>query len=297
MVLVVHDGPWSRDSYGFSPLHQWLANRGYAVLSVNFRGSNGFGKAFLNAGNREWGGRMQEDLLDAIQWAVANGVAQPDHVAIMGSGFGGYAVLAGLAFAPDQFRCAAAFNAPANLTTLVEGAPAARRDDWYLRVGDTRTAEGRRLLRGRSPLGRASQMRQPLLLAMGAHDARSSRAEFDQITQSLRGRSIALTSLVFPEEGAHLARPQNRLAHLAVMEQFLGTCLGGRVEPVGSAFEGANLIAFDGASTVTGLSAFARRPAAPPAQPTAQEIEAPIETSSVPVTPLAAPPAPTKDDN
>ncbi len=288
LVLVVHDGPWSRDSYGFNPLHQWLANRGYAVLSVNFRGSSGFGKAFLNAGNREWGGRMQEDLIDATQWAVENGVAQPERVAIMGSGFGGYAVLAGLAFAPDQFRCAAAFNAPTNLTVAVEGTPAARRDDWYLRVGDTRTAEGRRLLRGRSPLGRANQIRQPLLLAMGARDARVSRAEFDQVAQSLRRRNVALTSLVFPEEGAQLARPQNRLAYLAVLEHFLGSCLGGRVEPVGGAFDGASMIAYDGATSVPGLSAFARRPVT---QPTAQEFEAPIPAHTVPeVTPLAAPP-------
>ncbi|NJO32917.1 MAG: S9 family peptidase, partial [Rhodospirillales bacterium] len=135
MVLLVHGGPWARDGYGYHAQHQWLANRGYAVMSVNFRGSTGFGEAFLNAGNREWGGRMQEDLLDAVQWAVTNGIAQADRVAIVGQGFGGYAALAGLAFAPDQFRCAASYGAPANLSAVVEGSPASARDAYYLRVG------------------------------------------------------------------------------------------------------------------------------------------------------------------
>jgi dipeptidyl aminopeptidase/acylaminoacyl peptidase len=272
LVLLPHDGPWMRDSYGFNALHQWLANRGYAALSVNFRGSTGFGKAFLNAGNGQWGGRMQDDLLDAAQWAVENGVAQPDRIAVFGSGFGGYAALAGLAFTPEQFRCAAAYGAPANLIALVGEAPTRDRDEWMLRIGDVRTAEGRASLRERSPLTRAAQMRRPLLLAMGGRDALASRAEFDQIAQSLRGRHIQLSSLVFPDEGANLVLPQNRLAFYAALEHFLSGCLGGRAEPVGGAFEGANMIVFDGAAIAPGLSAFARRAAAPPPQPTAQRI-------------------------
>lgn len=274
LVLAPHSGPWSRDSYGFNPLHQWLANRGYAVLSVNFRGSTGLGKAFLNAGNGQWGARMQDDLLDAAQWAVENGVAQPDRIAIVGAGFGGYAALAGLAFTPEQFRCAAAYGAPANLTAMVDGAPLRQREDMLLRVGDVRTAEGRSALRERSPLMRASQMRRPLLLAMGGRDAFASRAEFDQIAQSLRGRRIELSSVVFPDEGATLARPQNRLAYYAVLEHFLGNCLGGRVEPVGGAFEGATMLVYDGANIAPGLSAFSRRAAPPPQaapQPTADD--------------------------
>lgn len=271
LVLAPHDGPWSRDSYGFNPLHQWLANRGYAVLSVNFRGSLGFGKAFLNAGNNEWGGRMQDDLLDAVHWAVERGIAQPDRIAIVGSGFGGYAALAGLAFTPEQFSCAAAYGAPSNLSTLVEAAPVRSREEWLLRVGDVRTPQGRSALRERSPVVRASQMRRPLLLALGGRDSRASRVEFDQIAQSLRARRIELTSVVFPDEGRELVAPQNRLAYYAVLEHFLAGCLGGRAEPVGTALEGAAMSVYDGAATAPGLSAFARRPAAT-ARPMAQRL-------------------------
>ena len=280
LVIAPHDGPWSRDVYGFSALHQWLANRGYAVLSVNFRGSTGFGEAFLNAGNREWGGRMQEDLLDALQWVIDNGVAQSDRIAILGDGFGGYAALAGLTFTPEQFRCAAAYGAPANLNRLVEAAPAAEREAWYLRVGDVRTVEGRQALRGRSPSQRVGQIRRPLLLGLGARDRVATQAEFDQTALSLRARRTPLISLMFPDEGA-LTRPQNRLAYAAVLEHFLGDCLGGRVEPVGTAFSGASMIAFDGATSVPGLQAFARRPATAPAAPT----QAPIATEGIVATP------------
>jgi dipeptidyl aminopeptidase/acylaminoacyl peptidase len=269
LVIAPHGGPWSRDSYGFNALHQWLANRGYAVMSVNFRGSTGFGKAFLNQGNREWGGRMQDDLLDAVQWAIANGVAQADHVAIVGAGYGGYAALAGLAFTPEQFRCAASFGAPAQLASMLETVPGferAQREELYLRVGDARTGEGRQLLRERSPLIHAAQIRRPLLLAIGARDLRASRAEFDYVAQAVRARNVALSYIVYPEEGAQLTAP-NRLAYYAVLEHFLGDCLGGRVEPPGASFEGASLIAYAGAEGVPGLSAFARRlPAPAPAE-------------------------------
>lgn len=274
LVVLPHSGPWARDAYGFNTMHQWLANRGYAVLSVNFRGSTGFGEAFLNAGNREWGGRMQEDLLDAVAWAVSGGIAQADHIALVGSGFGGYAAVAGLAFTPEQFRCAAAYGAPGNLMSVVETAPAPVRDAWYLRVGDTRTAEGRQLLRERSTVQRAGQIARPLFLALGARDAGAPRAEFDALAQSLRGRRIGLTSIVFQSEGAELVRPQDRLAYFAVLEQFLGDCLGGRIEPVGAAFEGAEMQVYDGAASVPGLQAFARRAAAP--QPAAAEQEEPL---------------------
>jgi dipeptidyl aminopeptidase/acylaminoacyl peptidase len=275
LALVPHDGPWARDSYGFNALHQWLANRGYAALSVNVRGSTGFGKAFLNAGNREWGGRAQEDLLDAVQWAVENGVAEPDRVAVVGSGFGGYATLAGLAFAPDQFRCGVSYSAPANLFSMLDAAPALLRPALYQRVGDARASEGRQLLRAHSPLFRASQIRSPLLLALGGRDPRAPRSEADQIAHALRLRGSGLTYLVFPDEGRELVRPQNRLSYLAVLEHFLGDCLGGRVEPVGAAFEGAAIHVYDGAVNVPGLSAFARRPAPRPAAQEAAPAAAP----------------------
>ncbi len=282
LVLVPHDGPWARDSYGFNPMHQWLANRGYAVLSVNFRGSTGFGEAFVTAGNREWGGRIQEDLQDALQWAIDNGVAQSDRIAIIGAGFGGYTAIAGLTFTPELFRCAVAYGAPTNLSRLVEAAPPSLRDTWYLRVGDTRTVEGRQALRGRSPAPRVGQIRKPLLIGVGSLDRVGSRAEFDQIALSLRRRSIPLTSIVFPDEGGDFVRPQNRLAFAAVAEQFLSDCLGGRVEPVGAAFEGANMQVFDGATTAPGLQAFQRRPAS--VQPTS-DVRTPVSADGVAVAP------------
>jgi dipeptidyl aminopeptidase/acylaminoacyl peptidase len=264
LVLAVHDGPWARDFYGFSAMHQWLANRGYAVMSVNFRGSTGFGKAFLSAGDGEWGGRMQEDLLDALHWAIANGVAEPDRVAIVGVGFGGYAALSGLAGAPDQFRCGASFGAPVSLPALVDGVPVQQRDEWYRRVGDPRTPEGRDRLRSRSPQPRA--IRDPLLLSSGGRDRGAPMALTDQFAAIARVRG-ALTYLVFPNEAHDLRQPRNRLSYLAVLEHFLGDCLGGRVEPVGASFEGAEMIVYDGAINVPGLSAFARRPPAPPPAP------------------------------
>ena len=277
LVLLPHDGPWARDSYGFDPAHQWLANRGYAVLSVNFRGSAGFGKAFLNAGNREWGARIQEDLADAAEWAVAERIAEQDRIAIVGAGFGGYAVLSGLAFTPDQYRCGASFAAPANLFTMLDRSPMWRRDQFYQRVADARTDAGRQVLRVRSPAFHAGRITSPLLLSYGARDPRLTRSESDQVAQAVRLRGI-LTYLVFPDEGRELVRPQNRLSYLAVLEHFLGDCLGGRVEPVGASFEGAAIHVYDGAVNVPGLSAFSRRPPRPVVQPTAQAVEDAEET-------------------
>lgn len=271
LVLLPHDGPWARDSYGFDALHQWLANRGYAVLSVNYRGSAGFGKAFLNAGNGEWGGAMQQDLADAAEWAVTQRIAEEDRIAIVGWGFGGYAALSGLAFTPDQYRCGASFAAPANLFAMLDLTPASRRDQFYQRVADARTEAGRQLLRVRSPAFHAGRIRSPLLLAYGARDPRLTRGETDQVAQAVRLRGI-LTYLAFPDEGHELVRTQNRLSYLAVLEHFLGDCLGGRVEPVGASFEGAAINVYDGAVNVPGLSAFSRRAARPVVQPTVQDL-------------------------
>ncbi|MFZ2030791.1 MAG: prolyl oligopeptidase family serine peptidase [Vitreimonas sp.] len=295
MVVIPHDGPWARDSYGFNSLHQWLANRGYAVLSVNFRGSAGFGKAFLNAGNREWGGRMQDDLLDAVQWAIRSRVAEPDRIAIAGAGFGGYAALLQMA-TTQQFRCGVSLGGPASLPSMLDTWPASlasMRDQIFYRVGDPRTAEGRQMLRDRSPLSRAGQIRNPLLLALGLHDANASRAEADQIALALRARGTGLTYVVFPDEGAALTRTPDRLSFLAIVEHFLGDCLGGRVEPVGQAFEGASIFAYDGAYNVPGLSAFARRLAAPIAAPDAVVDQTPLE---VPVENQLAVPSPPNGD-
>ncbi|MBC7769213.1 MAG: S9 family peptidase [Phycisphaerales bacterium] len=266
LVIVPHGGPWERDSYGFNPLHQWLANRGYAVLSVNFRGSAGLGKSFLNAGNTEWGGRIRDDLADARRWAAANGVAQPDRVAIIGSGFGGYAALGALAFSPEEFRCGASYNGPGNLFAWLDTSSPSARAGLYHRIGDARATEGRDTLRRHSPLFHATQIRAPLLLGVGAREGRGLRGEADQIAQAVRARRGNLTYLLFPDEGRELVRPANRQSYLAVLEHFLGDCLGGRIEPVGASFEGAVMQVYDGAMNVPGLSAFARRPAPPSAE-------------------------------
>lgn len=259
LVVTALSSPWARESFGFNAMHQWLANRGYAVLSVNTRGSSGFGKAFLNAGNREWGGRVQEDLLDATQWAIDNRVAAPNRIAIVGSGFGGYAALAGMTFHPERFRCGASFGGFANLFSWIDAAPASVRESLYARVGDPRSADGRQTLRAQSPLFEAGQIRNPLLMAFGAEDRTLSRAESDQIAQAVRARGGGLTYVMFPGEGRELLGSQNRLSYFAVLEHFLGDCLGGRVEPVGAAFEGAEMEVYDGAVNVPGLSAFVRR--------------------------------------
>ena len=258
LVLLVHDGPWARDGYGFSAEHQWLANRGYAVLSVNFRGSTGFGKAFVNAGNREWGAKMQQDLLDAAAWAVSQGVAAPERVAIMGGGYGGYAVLSGLAFTPEAFACGVARAAPANLEAMLAGARPALRPELEtlaLRVGDPRTREGRALLRERSPLRRAGRIVDPLLLAYGENDVRVPRAETDQLLGTLRSQEAPATFLSFAGEGARFESAANRLAYFAVTEAFLGQCLGGRVEPFGDDLARSSLRVRLGADRVEGLEA------------------------------------------
>jgi dipeptidyl aminopeptidase/acylaminoacyl peptidase len=242
-------------------LHQWLANRGYAALSINFRGSLGFSKAFVNAGNGEWGGRVQNDIADAVRWAVDSRVAREDRVAILGAGFGGYLALAGVALSPGQYRCSASFGGPINLGSFVEQTPAPTREEIRARIGDARTPEGRQALRDASPLFRANRVENAVLLALGGRDARLVRGEFDQFAQALRSRESGLTYAVFPGEGRELRQPANRLAYYAILEHFLGDCLGGREEPVGAAFEGARIDVFDGAVNVPGLSAFARRPA------------------------------------
>jgi dipeptidyl aminopeptidase/acylaminoacyl peptidase len=295
LVVLTHAGPWARDSYGFSALHQWLANRGYAVLSVNFRGSLGFGKAFLNAGNREWGGRMQDDLSDAVQWAIEHGVAQPDRIAIMGNSYGGYSALAGLSFTPDRFACGVSYNGVINLSTMFDAIPpywAAYREELYLRVGDPRTPDGRQMLRERSPLAHADRIGKPLLLAQGTHDPRVSRVDAELLASSLRARGGPLVFVQYPDEGYGLARAPNRLSFFAVTEYFLAHCLGGRTEPVGNAFQGASMQVMDGAATVPGLAPFARKPP-PPVTDTSTETDGDVLPLDAPAPVTAAPmPAP-----
>jgi dipeptidyl aminopeptidase/acylaminoacyl peptidase len=256
MVLYVHGGPWGRDRWGYNAVHQWLANRGYAVLSVNFRASTGFGKAFINAGNRQWGAAMHDDLIDAVDWAIAEGIADPERVAIMGGSYGGYATLAGVTFTPLKFACGVDIVGPSNLVTLLETVPAYWKPQievFTTRVGDHRTEAGRAFLTERSPLTYAERIARPLLIGQGANDPRVKQAESDQIVQAMRGKGIPVTYVLYPDEGHGFARPENRLSFNALAEAFLAQCLGGRYEPFGDAFAGSTITVPVGAEGVPGL--------------------------------------------
>jgi dipeptidyl aminopeptidase/acylaminoacyl peptidase len=231
MVLNVHGGPWARDGWGYDPEAQWFANRGYACLQVNFRGSTGYGKEFLNAGNREWGGRMHDDLVDAVGWAVERGVADPERVAIYGGSYGGYAALVGATFTPDLFRCAVDIVGPSNIITLIESVPPYWKPliaTFTERVGDPETEPD--FLKSRSPLYFVDRIRIPLLIAQGANDPRVKQAESEQIVSAMKERGVDHEYLLFEDEGHGFAHPENRLKFYAAAEKFLAKHLGGRVE-------------------------------------------------------------------
>jgi len=231
MVLNVHGGPWARDAWGFNPEAQWLANRGYLCVQVNFRGSTGYGKAFVNAGDREWGGRMHDDLVDAVAFATGQGWADPARVAIYGGSYGGYAALVGAAFTPELFCCAVDIVGPSNLKTLIETIPAYWAPmiaQFHRSVGDP--AKDADFLWSRSPLSRADNISIPLLIAQGANDPRVKQAESEQIVAALVEAGIEHEYLLFPDEGHGFAKPENRLRFYAAAERFLARHLGGRAE-------------------------------------------------------------------
>jgi dipeptidyl aminopeptidase/acylaminoacyl peptidase len=257
MVLDVHGGPWARDTWGFNPIHQWLANRGYAVLSVNFRGSTGFGKEFLNAGNREWAGKMHDDLLDAVEWAVKQKIADPKRITILGGSYGGYATLVGLTFSPDVFACGVDIVGPSNILTLLSTIPPYWQPMVQMfkdRVGDFSTREGKEFLEQRSPLSHVERITRPLLIGQGANDPRVKQAESDQIVRLMQQKEIPVTYVLYPDEGHGFARPENRLSFNAVVEAFLAEHLGGRFEPIGDDFDGSSITVPAGAAGVPGLS-------------------------------------------
>jgi len=257
MVLLVHGGPWARDDWGFDPQHQLLANRGYAVLSVNYRGSTGFGKEFVNAGNQEWAGKMHDDLLDAVAWAEKEKIADRDKVAIMGGSYGGYATLVGLTFTPEEFACGVDIVGPSSIVTLLNTIPpywAPAIQQFKDRVGDHTTEEGRKFLDERSPLHRVSAIKRPLLIGQGANDPRVKQSEADQIVAAMEEKNIPVTYVLYPDEGHGFARPENRLSFFAVTEAFLAENLGGRYEPVGDAFSNSTIEVPHGAADVPGLS-------------------------------------------
>jgi len=264
LVLCVHGGPWERDSWGFDETHQLLANRGYAALSVNFRGSSGFGKEFINAGDGEWGRKMEHDLLDAVRWSMKSGIADPNRIAIMGLSYGGYATLSALANTGDIFSCGVDICGPSNLTSFLLALPDYWRPSLEIklqRVGDYRTEEGRRLLFERSPLSKAERINKPLLIAQGENDPRVKKNESEQIVRVLEGRGVPVTYVLFPDEGHGFVRPGNGLAFYAITEAFLAEHLGGRYEPMGSALNGSSITVPVGADRVPGLAqAMAHKP-------------------------------------
>jgi dipeptidyl aminopeptidase/acylaminoacyl peptidase len=257
MVLLVHGGPWARDGFGYNGYHQWLANRGYAVLSVNYRGSTGFGKKFISAGDLQWGRKMHDDLIDAVDWAVKSGVTTADKVAIMGGSYGGYATLAGLTFTPTTFACGVDIVGPSNLFTLLQTIPPyweAGKQQFYKRMGDPTTDAGKALLKERSPLNFAADIQRPLLIGQGANDPRVNVRESEQIVAAMAAKNIPVTYVEFPDEGHGFARPVNNIAFNAVTENFLAKCLSGRAEPIGGALKASTAQVKHGAEFAPGLA-------------------------------------------
>jgi len=231
MVVNVHGGPWARDGWGYNPEAQWLANRGYVCLQVNFRGSTGYGKEFLNAGNKEWGGKMHDDVIDAVNWAVKQGMADPKRVAIFGASYGGYESLVGATFTPDVFTCAVSAMGPSNLMTFIESVPpywTTLLDVMYTRIGNPMTEK--ELLESRSPLFKVDAIKIPMLVAQGANDPRVKQAESEQIVKAMKDKGIAVEYLLFPDEGHGFAKPENHLKFYGAAEKLLSQYLGGRYE-------------------------------------------------------------------
>jgi dipeptidyl aminopeptidase/acylaminoacyl peptidase len=236
-VLVVHGGPWHRDDFSYRRDHQWLADRGYAVLSVNYRGSTGFGKAFITASEKEHAGKMHNDLIDMVEWAIAAGIAQRDRVAIYGGSYGGLASFIGATFTPEVFCCSVPVVGISNLQTLLESIPpywAGFAASMYRSYGDPRTEDGRRLLAERSPIHRVASVTKPMLIFHGANDVRCKVAESDTFAAAMQANGIPVTYVVFPDEGHGFAKPENNLAHIAITEAFFARHLGGACEPAGT---------------------------------------------------------------
>jgi dipeptidyl aminopeptidase/acylaminoacyl peptidase len=237
LVVVPHGGPWSRDGWGYNPLAQFLANRGYAVLMPNFRGSTGYGKKFLNAGNGEWGRKMQDDITWGVKYLAAQGTVNANRVGIMGGSYGGYATLAGVAFTPDLYRAGVDIVGPSNLKTLLDAIPPyweAARKMMYTRMADPATPEGKAWLNERSPLREARKIKAALMVAQGANDPRVNKGEAEQIVVALRDRSFPVEYLLAPDEGHGFARPVNNMALYMAAERFLARHLDGRYQEGGS---------------------------------------------------------------
>lgn len=246
LVLFPHGGPWARDAWGFDAEVQWLANRGYAVLQPNFRGSTGYGKKHLNAGDKQWGLKMHDDLIDAVNWAVKEGIADPKRVGIMGGSYGGYCALAGLTYTPEVFACAVDIVGPSNLKTLILSIPPYWKpmlSMFAVRVGDVNKPEDAKLVAHASPLTYADKIVRPLLIGQGANDPRVKQAESEQIVSAIERNGGSVTYVLYPDEGHGFARPENRTDFNARAEAFLAKYLGGRLEALsGDKYPGSTAV-------------------------------------------------------
>jgi dipeptidyl aminopeptidase/acylaminoacyl peptidase len=257
MVLLVHGGPYWRDEWGFNSTHQWLASRGYAVLSVNYRGSTGFGKAFVTAADREWGGKTHDDLIDAVEWAIGRGFADPKRIGFYGGSYGGYSALVAATKTPEVFACIVDLFGISNLITFMATIPpywGPWFSIWKNRLGDPATEEGRAFLRERSPLNHIERATRPMLIAQGMRDVRVVPAESEQMVKALKANRIPVTYLTFPDEGHGFVRPENRLAFSAVAEAFLAKHLGGQCQLLGNDFAGSTIRIETGGELIPGLS-------------------------------------------
>lgn len=245
LILVVHGGPNSRDEWGYNSIHQWLTNRGYAVLSINFRGSTGFGKIFTNAGNGEWGAKMHDDLIDGIEWAIKNGITMRNNIAIMGGSYGGYATLIGLTKTPDIFSCGIDIVGISNLITFLDSIPPYWQPFYALLKkrlgGDPKTEYGRAFLMSRSPINFIANIKKPLLIGQGANDPRVKQAESEQIVEAIKSKHIPVTYILYPDEGHGFQRAENRLSFYAVAETFLAQHLKGKLEPIKQDFKNSTI--------------------------------------------------------
>jgi len=257
MVLFIHGGPYFRDYWGFNAIHQWLASRGYAVLSVNYRGSTGFGKAFVTAADHEWGGKMHDDLIDAVNWAIGRGFADPKRIGFFGGSYGGYSALMAATKTPEVFACIVDEFGISNLITFMATIPpywGPWFSIWKQRLGDPATEAGRAFLRERSPLNHIARASRPILIAQGMRDVRVVAAESQQMVTALKANRIPVTYVIFPDEGHGFVRPENRLAFTAVAEAFLAKHLGGQCQPIGNDFAGSSIKIEAGGELVPGLA-------------------------------------------
>jgi dipeptidyl aminopeptidase/acylaminoacyl peptidase len=256
MVLIVHGGPWARDIFGYRGDHQWLADRGYAVLSVNYRGSTGFGKAFIAASEKEHARKIHDDLIDMVEWAIEQGIAQRDKIAIFGKSYGGLASFVGATFTPEVFCCAVPVVGISNLQTLLESMPpywAGFAENMYRSFGDPRTEEGRKLLAERSPINKVENIKRPMLIFHGANDVRCKVTESDTIVAAMLAKNIPVTYIVYPDEGHGFNKPPNRISYIAIAEAFFARHLGGACEAIVEDLEGSSHEVRAGADILTDL--------------------------------------------